>query len=318
MGSARPLVFVIVLSLIAGAWQFHPFQTQTEDAVYVEETGHWVTNEILARYRGAPNPIELYGYPITEVFQDSTTNRSIQYFEKARFELHPEAPPGQQVVLSPLGEYLYEPGQPMPVPASAACRAIEGSAFPVCYSFLEFFDDNGGVQQFGLPISGFELQDGRLVQYFQRARFEWQPEQQRVILAPLGQQYFEVHDENPSLLLPVAETNGNATPRGVLRLRARAYPAQSVTGRQGRQTIYVTVQDQRLLPVKDIHVTATVRLPSGDVEIYQPTAVTNQRGITQFSFPIHSSQIGTVQVQIKASRDDGLFTQTTTSFRIWW
>ncbi len=315
MGTPRPVVFLLLLSLLLGAWQVHPFQAQT-DQEYFAETGHWVTNEFLSVYRSVPNPDELYGYPITDAFPDATTNLLIQYFEKARFELHPELPAGQRVQLSPLGEYLYEPGVLLPSPA-APCRQV--ASFKVCSAYLEFFDANGGVQQFGPPISGVEKHGDRMVQYFQRACLEWRPNlppQKRITLAALGRQYFDMRGENPSRLAPQPPPNN--IPKGVLRLRAHAYPLQAVTGKEAEQTVYILVQDQLLLAVKNITVSIDVRLPSGEVAHYDAPAPTDARGITQVTFPVKSSQIGTVQIQVHARRDADLFTQTLTSFRIWW
>jgi len=319
MGNTRPFVFILLLSLFFGTWQIHPLQTQAEQE-YFDETGHWVTNEFLTTYHSVPNPDVLYGFPITDAFPDPTTHLLIQYFEKARFELHTDQPAGQRVQLSPLGEYLYVPGQPLPTPQAAACRQIAGTAFQVCYAFLEFFDANGGVQQFGNPISNLELQNDRMVQYFQRACFEWRPDlpaQQRVALARLGRQYFDMRGEDPLHLTP--QSNGDvAEGVGVLRLRARAYPVQAVTGRKAEQTVYILVQDQRLLAVKNISVSVDVHLPSGKVEHYDALALTDARGVTSVTFPIDSSQIGTVKIQVHATRDAVLSTQTVTSFRIWW
>ncbi len=317
MGSARPLVFVLLLALIVGAWQVYPAQLQTDEE-YFQETGHRVTGEFLEMYRRASDPLQLYGYPITDAFQDSTTSLLIQYFEKARFELHPGEPAGQRVRLSPLGEYLYVPGAPLPNPTAAgACRTFAPSGFQVCYSFLEFYNANGGLAQFGAPISNLELQDGRMVQYFQRARFEWRPDlpaQQKVSLGSLGRQYFSMRRENPSLLLP---DPGGDIIKGILRLGARAYPAQPVTARRGSQTVYIVVQDQRLLPVANARVTLVVRLPSGQEMRFDAPTPTSDQGITQFSFPFESTQIGVVSIRAIIQRES-LTTETTTSFRIWW
>ncbi|MFW6075000.1 MAG: polysaccharide deacetylase family protein, partial [Chloroflexota bacterium] len=42
--------------------------------------------------------------------------------------------------------------------------------------FKQFWQDNGGLFVFGFPISEEFEEDGRKVQYFERARFEWWPE----------------------------------------------------------------------------------------------------------------------------------------------
>ncbi len=58
--------------------------------------------------------------------------------------------------------------------------------------FQRFYNANGGVELFGLPLSGdFDL-DGLRVQYFERARFEWHPEfggtENEVLVSALGRE----------------------------------------------------------------------------------------------------------------------------------
>lgn len=43
--------------------------------------------------------------------------------------------------------------------------------------FLTFWRENGGALIFGMPISEEIVEDGQIVQYFERARFEYHPEQ---------------------------------------------------------------------------------------------------------------------------------------------
>ena len=120
-----------------------------------------------------------------------------------------ENPLELEVVISPLGEYMYEndgPGRAVPVsPLLAHCRNIPADGYPVCYAFLTFFDAYGGIAQFGYPISGIEYQDNRMVQYFQRARMDYDPSKpagQRISLANLGQ--FANNDTQPGQPVPLA------------------------------------------------------------------------------------------------------------------
>src|SRR5581483_10249862 len=53
-------------------------------------------------------------------------------------------------------------------------------------SFLSFFDSNGGLDLFGYPRTEAIWRDGRLVQYFQRARFESWPENPAPFQVQLG------------------------------------------------------------------------------------------------------------------------------------
>jgi beta-lactamase class A len=46
----------------------------------------------------------------------------------------------------------------------------------VGHDFLKFWQEYGGVDAFGYPIGPEHMRDGVLVQWFERARFEWHPE----------------------------------------------------------------------------------------------------------------------------------------------
>jgi hypothetical protein len=66
-------------------------------------------------------------------------------------------------------------------PRDRAAPAPEGRAFSqtghaISGAFLRYWEVNGGLAQFGLPRTAPFRQGGRLVQYFERARFEWYPE----------------------------------------------------------------------------------------------------------------------------------------------
>ena len=46
----------------------------------------------------------------------------------------------------------------------------------VRHGFLKYFNARGGVTAFGLPLTEEFFENGRVVQYFERARFEYHPE----------------------------------------------------------------------------------------------------------------------------------------------
>ena len=309
------LTSFVLIALIVGCLGWQGTFAQSEQGEYFEATGHYVAGEFLHFYHSVPNPQELYGNPITEVYIDATTGHSIQYFEKARFELYPDAPAGQRVRLSPLGEYLYEEtGLSLKFPDNA-CRILP-RGYRVCYDFLTFFDKNGGVAQFGLPLSNAEIQGGLIVQYFDNARFEYQtgaPPGSKIKLGKLGSQYFNLH-EVPSRRDPRA--NGNIVD-GILNLKARAFPATAVTKLKGKQTVYIIVKDQRRFPIADAIVTLVVRMPSGKESSYIVPVPTNAQGVTQHTFNFESGEVGTAVIRVTATYQN-LKTQTITSFRIWW
>jgi len=309
-------LFLLPLVLISSLnWQRGLAQSGGDE--YFEETGHRVSGEFYLKYYSVPNPVELYGYPITEAFQDETTNILVQYFQKARFEYYPIALPAERIQLTPLGQWLYTRGAPVQLPAAGpACKSF-GTQFSVCQSLLEFYLANGGVAQFGLPISNTERHNNLIVQYFQNARFEWHselPAGQRVALGNIGKEYFFVMHENPIRLRPQP---GGDINKGMLNLKVRAYPIKAVTSRNGMQTIFVIVQDQRLLPVKDAQVTITLRMPAGDEIRHIIPVLTDARGVTQYTFPFNTNSVGLVQITVVAVSNN-LEAKTTTSYRVWW
>lgn len=69
---------------------------------------------------------------------------------------------------------------------SPGCRYFPETGHNVCSPFLEFFETHGGVDIFSYPITEVLSDNGRQVQYFQKACLEWSPELSKVQLAPLG------------------------------------------------------------------------------------------------------------------------------------
>lgn len=64
------------------------------------------------------------------------------------------------------------------LPIRAAGAADSPLFFPetghtLAYSFRAFFDQHGGLAIFGYPLTEVYIEDGRPVQYFERARLEW-------------------------------------------------------------------------------------------------------------------------------------------------
>ncbi len=290
------------------------------------ETGHSVAGEFLAFYESVPNPEFIYGFPITDEFTTQPFGDGIdwrvQYFQRARFLLDPSKSPGQRVIRTPLGSLLHEPGISLPLATNpAACRFFappqaDSAGHQVCYAFLAFYERHGGVEQFGYPISDFELEGDRIVQYFEYAKMTWHPEMpagQRVRLADLGRIYFGKQRENLAELKPPREVSSAQT---IQRLRVRAFPEKAVTSPTDQQTLFIIVQDQTLQPVPQAQVTLTFVLPSGAFEsvIVDPT---DENGIARYDFAFQGEQIGAVQLSVSATY--GAFTaQTRTSFRIWW
>jgi hypothetical protein len=66
---------------------------------------------------------------------------------------------------------------PATSPADAGrCRSFPETGQTVCDGFLDFWERYGGLSIFGYPLSGELREGGKVVQYFERAKLEYQPE----------------------------------------------------------------------------------------------------------------------------------------------
>lgn len=314
---AKKVGWILLASLIVFAsgflvWQNSHAQIRRSD---FPETGHVIRGEFYNYYWSVEDPILVYGYPITDTTTDVATGRLVQYFQRAVFVAHPEMPPGLRVQLAPLGEFLYVPGESISLPDKFThCRPFEETGKQVCYAFLDFFDANGGVEQFGNPISNFENKYGRIVQNFQRARFEWYPEYpsgQRVKLADLGSEHFITVGEDPDKL------RRNNILQAILDLRVSAFPEAPVVTLEGEQTIHVLVQDQNRLPVPGARVDMILRLPSG-FETSYTAPKTDANGMTAVTFDINTSTPGRALVWVTVEYQELEKHTTKTSFRVWY
>ncbi len=307
------LVSILMLGIVG------PAHAQT-DALLVD--GHWIRGEFLKFYQSVPDELLMFGYPITEEFTDSKTGRLTQYFNRARFELV-NTDQGEVVVLSPLGQMLYEPGTGQLAEMetnSMVCRTFTATSYDVCYAFLRFYDANDGETFLGNPISAMEIHNGRLVQYFERARLEWRPEMpagSRVVITELGNVYHDLHlDEIPTS--PIEEKGINApvtvTPR---QLQAHAFVTNALIQSNSWQTLFVVVQDENFAPVQGAQVSISVLFPDGtryDVRA-NPT---NADGISEHSFVVKDLPVReVVQVDITVDYLDKQV-ETASWFRIWW
>ncbi|MEI6045387.1 MAG: C39 family peptidase [Chloroflexota bacterium] len=118
----------------------------------------------------------VFGYPISEA--KIYGSKVIQYFERVRFEANLEKPDKPIVSLGLLGnELTYWRNQQLPFrPATQtsnpALTFFEATDHTLSGEFKTFWEKYGGLANFGYPISEIFGENGRIVQYFERARFE--------------------------------------------------------------------------------------------------------------------------------------------------
>jgi hypothetical protein len=169
---------------------------------YFPETGHSVQGRFLA-YWEQHGGLAQHGYPLTDELQETSAaggkTYTVQYFERDVFELHPENQPPYDVLLSRLGAARWAARYPTP-PANQRANTDNPRRFPETGHtaggrFRAYWEQHGGLAQQGYPLSEeFPEQsdlDGRTytVQYFERAVFEYHPENPPpydVLLTQLG------------------------------------------------------------------------------------------------------------------------------------
>ena len=304
-------LFLVLTSLLA---PWGSASAQSADVQYFPETGHHVKGDFLRFYKSVPDPKLIFGYPITEQMT-SRDDKTVQYFQRARFELHTDSPENQRVQLTSVGQALYQPANQLKLGNTAGCDLFS-TGYSVCFAFLDFYKANGGTAQFGNPISPFEFHENLIVQYFEKARFEWRadrPEDQRVVLTDLGRLYFDQLGEDPAQLKPVRPLDATINP--VLSIRLRAFVLKPLTQPTGQQTIYVIVQSQTLQAVSNATGKATISWPDGKSEDYYFTTNSSGLGTVTFNFA-DQKQGELVPIDIVVVYQ-GLAGTTRTSFRIW-
>ncbi|HYP40153.1 MAG TPA: hypothetical protein VEX13_07305 [Chloroflexia bacterium] len=179
-----------------------------------KETGFAVSGDFWTAWQGGRSFEEsLYvnGLPITNVRDevsptDGKTYKT-QWFERARFESHPENQPPSNVLLGLLGVAAAQ-GRQNEAPFKAVSNPgggvtwfsqsghTVGDSSAGGQAIAAFWARSGGIQQFGYPLSQpfteVSKDDGKtyLVQYFERQRLEYHPENKgtrfEVLLGRLG------------------------------------------------------------------------------------------------------------------------------------
>ena len=154
--------------------------TTTPMRVYFSATGHYLSYGFLDYWR-EHGDLAQFGYPITDELSDSVTGYTEQYFERAVFEWHPDAPAGWQIQLRRLGAEAVSDRKDAAAlqpnnQQDATCDYYSQTGHEICGHFLNYWESNGALAMYGYPLSDAFSEGGYTVQYFERARFEWHPE----------------------------------------------------------------------------------------------------------------------------------------------
>lgn len=211
------LAIVAIILTIFGSAAFFPVSAQARTRCF-SETQFCVTGRFLTFWE-THGGLAVFGFPISDQRSETSTEGSFvsQWFERERFELHPENRAPYDVLLGRLGdEQLRRQGRDWrSLPkgtAQVGCLFFETTGHTICEPFLSYwkshgleFDGRRGISQaeslalFGLPLAepDDELNssgDRVLTQWFERARFEYHPNNAaayQVLLGRLGAEQYD-------------------------------------------------------------------------------------------------------------------------------
>ncbi len=213
--NSRPLlvrVSVLCLLTLLTAFSLGTFSplVRAADSVYFDKTGRTLSDEHhFLSYWQNHGGLAQFGYPITaEIVEMNPADQKVyivQWFERNRFEYHPDlAGTPYEVLLGLLGNQLTTERR---AAHEGALNRFDNAHYPggsyfdltghnLRNSFKQYWEANGGLSIYGYPITEEFLEtsktDGNtyVTQWFERARFEYHPEfkgsQYEVLLGLLG------------------------------------------------------------------------------------------------------------------------------------
>jgi glucose/arabinose dehydrogenase len=197
------------------------------------ETGYCISGRFRS-YWEQNGGLPVFGFPLGP--ERTEGGYTVQWFERERFELHPENAPPYDVLLGRLGdEALGRQGRDWrSFPAgesTAGCLYSPQTRHNICEPFLSYWRANGlefdgrtGTSQeeslalFGLPLSEPAMETNSsgltvLTQWFERARFEYLPENPEPYTVLLGRLGAELYGES-----------GSGTPTYYMRVQEPGWP----------------------------------------------------------------------------------------------
>jgi hypothetical protein len=320
-------------------------QAQEPDSQYFGASSLPMSSDFL-QFFNLHGRLEVFGPPISaEMFEDGVR---VQYLRNVRLEWHPENPRPYRVQLGLLGELVGTRQPPLPQTQVPPANRLDQRYYPqtghtIKAGFLSFFDQHGGLDLFGYPISEMgPAENNTVVQWFQRARLELHPDSAggQIVLAPLGEQAFkmkhpEMIDATPNIShnltvpgtgavtapqLPSSEPSSNlvVSPAQPVPMQLSASLKNSIIGGgdASTQRVFIYLTDDKGNPLPSGDVKLLVDYPFGEQEFQMPK--TDASGLTSLSFEVGRVEPGlTVVIKAEASYN-GQGASTETSFLSWY
>jgi hypothetical protein len=301
-------VFLVILTILVMV----TLPVSAEDGLnlpreFFPEAGHWIIGEFLEYFK-AHGGLAIFGYPLTEpYYQDGIL---IQYFQNSRMEWHMDQDGSYAVKLGHLGEELNyaTPAVPLPTRLGPRKEYFPETGHIVSYAFLDFYNQNGGEELFGLPITEMYFEGDAIVQYFQNMKLEWDPALSKIRVAELGTVYITVFN---SVIPDTFEKRVDTDVDLPTALDVVVELGQLTISAQKPQTISVLVLDDGSHdPIVGVEVRVKLYRAGGeDIDGDVLSAVTNENGradIEVLLSGISPSSWITVRAEVSYKGVDGI------------
>jgi len=271
---------------------------------FFPETGYAVREPFLGFWE-AHGGVDLFGYPITPAIPEPPYQ--IQCFQYACLRWDPLAPPDRSVEPLPIARAMGLGAPPIPpsrIPLGRPFRRyVPETGHTVSGMFLAFWLRHGGARVIGNPITEPFIENGRVVQVFERMKVMWDPAEQAVRPVNLGESYAQMRGLNPRV---PARLLGTPPP-----LRVQAVVRRPVLAAGDLQTLTVFVTDAAGQPVARARV--RIHVPGQDPLLRE----TDEAGVAEGAFIVGAFPSGSL-VEIRITASDGIRqAETFTSFRVW-
>lgn len=261
-----------------------PPKIKSADITYFPETGHFLAYGFRAYWQKNGGLFQ-FGYPLTEEFKERNPADgkvyTVQYFERARFEYHPEfAGTPFEVELGLLGVQTTT-GRTFPQIQPFASTPDRYYFPEVRHSlggaFKKYWDTRGGLAIYGYPISEEINEGGATVQYFERARFEYHPENlgtpYYVLLGLLGKATLEANGRTLPETYVVNLNPGNVVQGRTLQVTATAPSLGSISSKLDNLKLNFVAAGDKYLAVAPVAPDAAIKPQPLVTEIVDNTGV---------------------------------------------
>jgi hypothetical protein len=177
--TTRPTLALLLLGLAFATFASGAPTRAQSAGRYYPQTGKTLAPEFLAFY-DAKGGLPIFGYPLTD--PEIEGGFKVQYLERARIEYHTEhRGTPHEVQLGLLGDVVTAGRQFATAPDADRATSDSHVYFPetnhtLSGAFRDYWRAHGGLVLFGYPISEPTEEGGYTVQYFERNRFEFHPE----------------------------------------------------------------------------------------------------------------------------------------------